>query len=96
MIKKGSPSPWHVRGCLVKDPDGTMVAYVQHDKDRTKIAAAPLLADAISGLLSDLAELASLIDPAGGVEGCAQRVPGLLTRYNRAEAAIRASRGLST
>ena len=90
--RTGSPVPWEVKGLMVRDPNGILVAYVQYDRDRREIAAAPLVVDALDGLMHDLVALAKLLEPEGGIEALEDRVPGLLRRYNAAYSAVNQAR----
>ena len=85
----GSPAPWIHKGCMVRDADGALVAYVQFERDRREICAAPLLAGALAALMDDVETLAKIVDPDGGIEGCDTRVAGLSGRVSRAYQAMR-------
>jgi hypothetical protein len=92
----GSPAPWSHKGCMVRSADGEMVAYVQFERDRREISAAPLLANALEALMVDVEALAKILDPEGGVEGCDTRIPGLAGRYIRAYQAMNQARWRKT
>jgi LmbE family N-acetylglucosaminyl deacetylase len=58
--RRGSPVPWKVSGSLVKDARNTLVAYVQYDRDRREIAAAPVLYDALHALVERVRPLVNV------------------------------------
>ena len=90
--QNGSPAPWLVSGCLVKDAKGAMVAYVQFDRDRREVAASPLVTDALDALIRDVITLAKIVHPEEGIEGLEDRIPGINARYNQAYQAMNVAR----